>query len=312
MENIRKQFYKELLNLEIGEDEVLSVKLVGKRFRKKALRVHSDKTRLGDDEEFKLLLNDYNKVIDAIEKHCKDEEEKSKEESEMHLFFKKHNFAKEFSQSWTIFIEKDKVEKWKTQMEKEYPNPKHLQGQGTQYKASIDERNVFTTLYDVLSPKMNIQGHHGTIRKFVLDVLPNIYKKVCEDAQNGKALRSELLPLNARVKLSAETTYSCDVCGKKYVRKPALKKHIQIKHTKDHLTSQQAIIPLSLPLPMPSSIVSEDFSPQNQSSMSSSKDDHNLLEDDKSENTELVNLEETTEIREETGPHHIESNWQCG
>ena len=135
---------------------------------------------------------------------------------------------------------------------------------------------------------------------------------MCEDAQNGKAFRSELLPLNTRVKSSAETTYSCDVCGKKYVRKPALKKHIQIKHTKDHLTSQQAITPLSLPLPVTSSIVSEEFSPQSQSSMSSSKDDHNLLEDDKSGNTGLVNLEETAEIHKEAGAHHIESNWQCG
>ena len=226
MENIRQQFEKELLNLEIGKDEELSVKLVGSRFRKKALRVHSDKTGLGDDEEFKNLLNDYKKVIDAIEKVSNCKEERSKEQSEMHSFFKKHNFAKEFSQSWTIFIEKDKVEKWMNEMEKQYPNPKHLQGQGTQYKAFIDEKNVYATLYDVLIPKMNIQGHHSTIRKFVLDVLPNIYKKVCEDAQDGTALRSEVLPLNVRVKLSAETTYACDVCGKKYIRKPALKKHI--------------------------------------------------------------------------------------
>ena len=92
---------------------MLSAKLVGKKFRKKALRVHSDKTRQGDDEEFKELLNVYNKIIDAIDKISDDQEEKSEEKSEMHSFFTKHNFAKEFSQSWTIFIEKDKVMKWK-------------------------------------------------------------------------------------------------------------------------------------------------------------------------------------------------------
>ena len=197
-------------------------------------------------------------------------------------------------------------------MERQYPNPKHLQGQGTQYKTSIEEKNVYTTSYDVLIPKMNIQGNHNSIRMFVLDVLPKIYKKVCEDAQNGKALRSEMLPLNVRVKLSAETTYSCDVCGKKYIRKPALKKHIQIKHTREHLSPQQAIISPSLPLPMPASMSSnmlpvlQDIFPHNRKSSS------NLLEDNKYENNGTINLEETTVIQEETGPHHIDTNWQCG
>ena len=39
------------------------------------------------------------------------------------------------------------------------------------------------------------------------------------------------LPLNARIKLAAETLYTCDVCHKKYLHKTSLKKHIQIKHT---------------------------------------------------------------------------------
>ena len=54
---------------------------------------------------------------------------------------------------------------------------------------------------------MNIQGNQRSIRKFVIDVLPDIYKKVCQDSSIGKALRSDGLTLNARVKLSAETTY---------------------------------------------------------------------------------------------------------
>ena len=99
MENIRKQFSKELKNLEIGEDETITVQLVGKRFRKKALKVHSDKTRQGDDEEFKELLNDYNRLTDAIEKSNENNEEAARsEKSEMHSFFQKHNFAKECSQ----------------------------------------------------------------------------------------------------------------------------------------------------------------------------------------------------------------------
>ena len=127
MENIRKQFKKELENLEIKEDEIITLKLVGTRFRKKALRVHSDKTRDGDDEEFKELLNDYNRVSDAIEKICQNQEEVVSEKSEMHSFFQNHNIVKEFSQSWTIFIEKGKVPTWKIVLEKHYPQPKETQ-----------------------------------------------------------------------------------------------------------------------------------------------------------------------------------------
>ena len=143
MENIKKQFHKEIQNLEIGLDEVLTVELVGKRFRKKALRVHSDKTSLGDDEEFKELVNDYHRLVDALEELGDKQEDIRAEKSDMHSFFQKHNFAKECSQSWTIYIEKEKVKKWKTELEKEYPQPKHLQGQGTQYKTSIDEKYVY-------------------------------------------------------------------------------------------------------------------------------------------------------------------------
>ena len=59
MENIRKNYEKELRTLEISDEEELTVKLVTKKFKKKALKVHSDKTHK-DDEEFKELLNDYN------------------------------------------------------------------------------------------------------------------------------------------------------------------------------------------------------------------------------------------------------------
>ena len=142
MENTKKQYHKELQNLEIGLDETITVQLVGKRFRKKALRVHSDKTRLGDDEEFKELVNVCNRLVDAIEKSRKIK----------NAFVEKHNFAKECSQSWIIYIEKEKVQKWKVELEKQYPEPKHLQGQGTQFKSFIDEKYVYTTLYDVFLP----------------------------------------------------------------------------------------------------------------------------------------------------------------
>ena len=235
MENIRKQYVNELSNLEITEEDIITEKLVKKKFKMKALKVHSDKTgkqdKTGraDDEEFKQLLSDYHRVLDAVKKIEKNDDVQDTK-NELQEFFEKHNFSKEFSQSWTIFIEKEKVESWNKEMRKRFPDPKHLQGNGTQYKSSIEEGNVFTTLYNVVVPKMNIQGNHKSIRKFVIDVLPDIYRDVSEDSRPSTQ-RSNLLPLNTRVKLAAEITYTCDVCDKKYIRKPALKKHIQMKHS---------------------------------------------------------------------------------
>ena len=40
---------------------------------------------------------------------------------------------------------------------------------------------MYTALYDVMVPKMNIQGNQYAIRMFVMDSLPNIYKNVILD-----------------------------------------------------------------------------------------------------------------------------------
>ena len=103
MENIRKNFEKELKNLEIGDEDPINLKVAATMFKRKALKVHSDKTHLDDDEEFKELLHDYNVLKDAINA-CMEEGE-FVEKTDLQNFFERHNFAKEFSKSWTIFIE---------------------------------------------------------------------------------------------------------------------------------------------------------------------------------------------------------------
>ena len=156
MENLRKKYEKELRILEINEDEELTVKLVTTKFKKKALRVHSDKNRNNDDEEFKELLNDYQTVKDAINELSNDMNE-DEEKTDLQSFFEKHNFAREFSQSWTIYVERENLDDWKNVMAGLYPDYKNTQGNGTQFKTLVDERMVYTTLYDVEITKMNIQ-----------------------------------------------------------------------------------------------------------------------------------------------------------
>ena len=246
MENIRKNYEKELRTLEISDEEELTVKLVTKKFNIKALKVHSDKTHTDDDEEFKELLNHYNKLKEAIAEVSK-EENNDEEQSDLQSFFEKHNFAREFSQSWTIFVEKEKVNDWKNIMSSLYPDYKNTQGNGTQFKTQVEERIVFTTLYDVEVPKMNIQGNHNCIRKFVLNILPELYSKVRNIPSLLQSEKTKKVPINAKVKLSGETVFSCEVCPKTYIRKAAIKKHIQMKHGRQMPPEQVSIAP---PIPM--------------------------------------------------------------
>ena len=169
MENLRKQFEKELKNLEIHESEDITPELVDSKSRRKALKVHSDKT-FKDDEEFKILLNDYHKVSDALNELLENEDGEVVGKTDIQNFFQKHNFAKEFSKTWTIFIEKEKVSKWKNMMGDRFPEWKTLQGNGSQYQTRMNNGIVYTTLYDVAVPKMNIQGKQECLREFVMDI----------------------------------------------------------------------------------------------------------------------------------------------
>ena len=303
MENFRRDFEKELKNLEIEECDEITTKLVGRKFRRKALKVHSDKT-FKDDVDFQNLLNDYNNVMEALNKILEHEDGEMVEKTDIQNFFENHNFAKEFSKTWTVFVEKDKVKEWKIVMGKRFPGWRILQGNGTQYQTKINNGIVHTTLYDVSVPKMNIQGKHEYLREFVMDVLPDVYKDVCHEIPMLNQEKVEKLPLNARVKLNGETIFTCDVCDKKYVRKTAMKKHMQMKHGKSKDLSDAVIpkeiscLPLSFIIPTSTDVGSN-----------ANSEDENKDEDS---GEYECSLEEIAEVMEEIGPERVENNWQCG
>ena len=86
MRTFRKDFEKELKNLEIEECEEITTKLVAKKFRRKALKVHSDKT-FKDDVDFQNLLNDYNNVMEALNKLSEHEDGEMVEKTDIQNFF---------------------------------------------------------------------------------------------------------------------------------------------------------------------------------------------------------------------------------
>ena len=83
-----------------------------------------------------------------------------------------------------------------------YPDNRKLQGNGTQFRTTVDDKIVSTTLYDVQIPKMNIQGNHSSIRKFVINILPEIYKGVCLLSNKiVSPMKVNKVPLKAKVKI---------------------------------------------------------------------------------------------------------------
>ena len=85
---------------------------------------------------------------------------------------------------------------------------------------------VFTTFYDVDIPKMNIQGNHSCIRKFVLDIIPEIYKKIKDGIG---AIESDKTKSNPKQSLAGDSNFMCEVCSKPYTRKSFFEKHM-LKH----------------------------------------------------------------------------------
>ena len=226
MENLKKEYEEELKNLEVKEDDEINQKVLSRKFKQKAFKVHSDKTgNTGEDkdEEFKKLLHDYQKVSEALKEVLKEDDD-----GDLRTFFDKHNVANECSQSWTILVENHLVSEWRTEMKKRFPNPTSVQGGGIQYKALVNGKIVSVTHYENPSDnisKMNVQGNLESLKTFVIEIMPEINKSVSDAALKKSKAK---IHLNTRVKNSG--TFSCDECDKTYTSKGGLRSHIKLKH----------------------------------------------------------------------------------
>ena len=335
MKNLKKQYENELKNLEVKDDEVINQKMLSKKFKQKAFKVHSDKTgNTGEDkdDEFKKLLDDYHKVSDALKEVQEDEDD-----GDLRAFFDKHNVSNQCSQSWTILVENEKVLEWRMELKKRYPNPTLVQGCGLQYKASVDGKLVSVTHYENPNDnvsKMNVQGNLDSVKKFVLDILPVIYKNVNDAATKRTKAK---LPISTRVKNS--TTYPCDECNKTYSSKSGLKSHIKNKHepqapdpsemymTMTMKTAQmraekraqiiekmRMILPPISETPIPLHAHLEDDNPPDAKKIGNSEEVLEMsMADSTNDNEESGNKPVVEEAEgEHVDPLQIEENFQCG
>ena len=186
MEDFRKIYAEELKRLNVEDDEEVTAKMLNSKFKKKALRVHPDKTGDANDEEFKNLLKDFNTCMEALGLIVKEEEEK--ENNDMAEFFAKNNVSKENMNSYTVLLENEKTKEWnevlkKMKLEKD---PMKLVNGGTQFKTDVLGHVVSVSFYGNPSngqSKLLIQGSMFHIRMFIVDKLPPLYIKVCAKAK---------------------------------------------------------------------------------------------------------------------------------
>ena len=173
--------------------------------------------------------------MEALRLTVKDEVEKEK--NEMAEFFAKNNVSKENTNSYTVLLENDKTSEWKEVLKKMdlVKDPMKLINGGTQYKKEVLGSVVSMSLYD--NPrngqsKLLVQGSMFHIRAFIVDMMPPLYKKVCEKVKK-KDTKETKKSIALRAIKGKDVTFKCDQCGVTYRRKFYLIKHIAEKHDPD-------------------------------------------------------------------------------
>ena len=210
-----QQFKEDLIVLEINEEQTLTKKYVTSKYKKLAKTRHPDKEG-GTKSAFQTLLNAYRRIIDYLDgkivKEAFEEEEKDFETE----FFMKHNFMKECTSSFVVYIQDWLVDRWKRVLERHMKIHK-----SDKFKIIFKTGEITLTLYDKPKKdprsKLHIQG--GDQNKnldFILEKLSKFYREVCFlQETTSKAL--ELRDLHRSL---------CIICGKHFTNKRGLKQHI--------------------------------------------------------------------------------------
>ena len=112
------QLRDDLEILEIGDEQNLTKKYVTSKYKRLAKLRHPDKEG-GTTSAFQALLNAYRRIINYIEgekvKEAFEEEDEGDFETQ---FIMKHNFTKECSSSFVVYIQDRFVDRWKRVFER--------------------------------------------------------------------------------------------------------------------------------------------------------------------------------------------------
>ena len=106
---------KDLETLRINEDQDINIDYVTAKYKRLAKEIHPDRPG-GVTSEFQELLNAYRRIIKYLEENPNEKEEE--EENMEAAFFMKHNFMKECTGSYVVYIEENLVDCWQKVLER--------------------------------------------------------------------------------------------------------------------------------------------------------------------------------------------------
>ena len=235
----RANIKKDLETLKIKEDQDISIDYVTAKYKRLAKEIHPDRPG-GVTSEFQELLNAYRRIIKYLEEHPNEQEEE--EENMEAAFFMKHNFMKECTGSYVVYIEEKLVDCWQKVLER------HIEVHKMDKIRKIFKTGDITiTMYakpkkDPRS-KFHIQSRDQNKNlQFILENLSMFYSEVLEIYGSP----------NSELGFRQTQRSLCSKCGKSFTNKKGVKQHIlrmhsstskKIRQTKINQTGKQVTIP---------------------------------------------------------------------
>ena len=177
---------------------------------------HPDKPG-GNTIAFQELLNAYRRIIDYIEGNKRREAFEADDGDFETEFFMKHNFMKECSSSFVVYVQDSFVERWKSVLQR--PMKIH---KSDKFRIIFKTGSITLTFY--IKPKkdprskLHIQsGDQDKNLDFILEKLSMFYREVCET--DPKVLQIKDMQRSV-----------CVICSKNFTNKRGLKQHMIRMH----------------------------------------------------------------------------------
>ena len=138
----KNQIKDDLVIMDIKEEQILTKDYVTSKYKKLAKIRHPDKEG-GNTGEFQVLFNAYRRIIKYLDDMENTEPFEDKERDFETEFFTKHNFMKECTASYVVYIEDEFVERWRMILEKHISTKKIEKGRAI-FKTGV----ITITLYE--------------------------------------------------------------------------------------------------------------------------------------------------------------------
>ena len=272
MELSKEQIHEHLTVLEISEEiSEVTKRKVNVSFRRLAKILHPDKS--GDETTnaaFQKLRYSYERLVEYFKNmdNIEDEQEEQDEDKFLIENFHKFNFPYENKGSFTVAIECVLADTWQHYLTKQLGEPKvKINKNGTEcdrwWKTSYSGSEITIHIYNKpknkKGSKLMLQGGlQSVICSYVFDVLPQIYKMVCQNRP---------IPVGNNLSLKkGKPKVTCDQCKFRSSSMIQMKMHLRNIHESNKRKGSKRL-PLFTPMDKPSKRTKDNTCMQSDSSI---------------------------------------------